>query len=124
MNKFLATYTSGSKIINGLRHPITSTMEVAIDFQETNGEQSANIRYGFGSHYTQHSVKDPGCKRENYRLHQSVSPRAVHKLLHEPSGREFHFDNHEGFVCYQCDLIETATGKKVATIAYEDYYKD
>ena len=121
MHKFIATYTSGSKIVNGKRQPITSTMEVAIDFSEN---CTADIRYGFNPHYTQHSVKDTGCKRENYRLHQSISPRAVHKLFHEPSGREFHFANHEGFVCYHCDLIETATGKKVARIAYEDYYKD
>lgn len=124
MNKFLATYTSGSRIINGKRELIESTMEVNIGFQEHNGEQCANVQYGFNSHYTQHSVKDPGCRRENYRLHHSITPRAIRKLLHEPSGRVFHFANHAGFVVYECDMIETATGKKVATIGYEDYYKD
>ena len=131
MSKFILTYPSGSKLIGKRvmgqlqkRELIFSKMEVDINFYEHNNEQCANLQYGFNPHYTEHSVKDPGCRRENYRLHHSVTPGKSCELLHEPSGRKFHFANHAGFVCYTCDLIETATGKKVATIYYEDYYKD
>lgn len=51
-----------------------------------------------------------------------VTPREGDVLRHIPSGRTFSVGKCEGFINYKFDLLEN--GKKVATLHYEDYYKD
>ena len=65
-------------------------------------------------------------RTERYRMHSSIKPytNGAMILTHKKTGRKFKFENSRGFVCYECDMIDCETNKKVATIHYEDYYKD
>lgn len=81
-----------------------------------------NLGYGFGSEMNQCSAKDPGMKREYYRLHNSFQPNEGDTLTHVGSGRVFMFGKKQGFIHYTIELLEN--GKHVATAKYEDYYKD
>ena len=88
------------------------------------GEYIIDVGYGFGAHYVECTAKEPGRPVENYRLHRSITPGQIKKLVHEKTGREFRFENQTGFICYKTDMVEVLTGRKVATIKHEEYYKD
>jgi len=100
------------------------TREISLVFEFKQGQWEADMKYGIGAHYVEKTAKDPGKPTEHYRIHRSITPPFIKKLVHEKSGRVFELRNQQGFICYTMDLIEVATEKRVGIIRYEEYYKD
>jgi hypothetical protein len=123
MAKFIAHISTGNR--GPKQKPEIYTRELDLTFKPNKqGEYELDMKYGLSAHYVECTAKDPGRPVEHYRIHRSITPPFIKKLVHEKSGRVFELRNHQGFINYTMDLVEVATEKRVAIIRYEEYYKD
>ncbi|WIC41267.1 hypothetical protein MA9V1_003 [Chryseobacterium phage MA9V-1] len=81
-----------------------------------------NVGYGFKPRYQDVTAKEPGMPDEKYRLHHSFKPYEGDTIKNQKSGRIFVVGEVTGFLHYEAPLLEN--GVKVATLQFEEYYKD
>jgi hypothetical protein len=78
--------------------------------------------YGFGN--LCHEGADSPLRGQTYRIFHQNLPKEGDIWMHLKSQRIFKVTEIEGFLQYNAKLIDVATGKQVAVITFEDYYKD
>ena len=98
-----------------VKEPVTIIAAIAIE------GKVCKLGYGYKYKYTQHNE---GCYSSlpgrKYVLHESMQPKEGDVWTY--GGRTFVVGKKIGFLCYQAPLLEH--GRQVATIEWEDYYKD
>ena len=93
------------------------TLQVAISIEGT----KCMLGYGYKEWWTQHNE---GCYSatpgRDYRLFHQMMPKEGDTWNYR--GRTFTVGKREGFLNYHAPLLEN--GRQVATVYFEDYYKD
>lgn len=103
------------RLVRYERKPVTVEVSMRVD-----GNQ-IYLGYGYKTWETHHNEgRFSACPGQAYTIHNSLFPREGDVWTH--GDREFVLGKREGFVCYTAPLLEN--GKQVATVHFEDYYKD
>ena len=115
----IETTKSKVQVINKKRtvieEPLTLQVEVLID------GNLINLGYGYKSWTTKHKEGfDSAIPGQAYTMHHSIWPKEGDVWKY--GNRTFTVGKRSGFVVYTAPLLEN--GKQVATIKFEDYYKD
>lgn len=81
------------------------------------------LRYGY-KHTVQEKFEGPDSiiPGARYNLHKQILPKKGDVITHIKSGRKLTVGDISGFICYQAPLL--SDGVVVASITFEDYYKD
>ena len=105
----------GNKVVKEILREDKITVDLVFDAASL---PTANIQYGFNS-----KMVDCKAGKERYKLHKSITPKSDMRLVHIKTGRIFTFKTIVISWPYTTvALIER--NKVVATLTYEDYYKD
>ncbi len=108
------------KVVNRKREMITEQITLQVDV-EINGKLINLGYHGYKDWWTEgregFDSANPGQK---YRLHNCIWPKEGDVWKY--GNRTFVLGKKEGFVNYTAPLLEN--GKQVATLQFEDYYKD
>lgn len=91
----------------------------------TNDSKNWIINLGYGyEHTTQNCIEgsDSVVPGQEYKIHRQVLPKEGDTISHEKSGRIFRVGKVTGFIQYTAPLYENNV--EVATLKFEDYYKD
>ena len=113
------TETSKIAMVNGRRSMLKDSTKLQV---EVNIESKLiNLGYGYKSWTTKHREgSDSALSGQLYSLHHSIKPKEGD--VWQYGSRVFVVGKSEGFLIYTAPLLEN--GVEVATIQYEDYYKD
>lgn len=107
------TYKNGKRV--SVKQTLTLQIAVKVD------GNIINLQYGYKEWWTQGvEGNDSVLPGQVYRLHNSIKPKQGDIWKH--GNRVFEVGPIGGFVCYEAPLLEN--GRQVATIKFEDYYKD
>lgn len=95
--------------------PVTMQVSIAIE------GKVCKLGYGYKSWWvTKNEGRYSALPGRSYKILESIWPKEGDVWTYR--GRIFTVGKREGFVCYNAPLLEN--GKQVATIEWEDYYKD
>jgi hypothetical protein len=83
-----------------------------------------NLGYGYTSGFGNwcHEGADSAIPGRRYRIFRQWMPRKGDIIIDVKSGRKFNVGDVDGFIVYNAPLLES--GKVVAVLKFEDYYKD
>lgn len=98
-----------------VQEPVTLEVAITID------GKVCKLGYGYKEWTTKHNEgRYSATPYQGYTLHHAITPKEGDVWTYR--GRTFVVGKREGFLRYQLPLLEN--GKQVATVEYEDYYKD
>ena len=97
------------------------TQKTALDVAIAIEGKVCKLGYGYKEWWTRHNEGHcsalPG---REYKLHNAITPKEGDVWTY--GSRTFVVGKRSGFLCYQAPLLEN--GRQVATVEWEDYYKD
>ena len=121
MKRMFTIETTKSKVqvINRKRTVVTEPMVLQVEVLIEG--KLINLRYGYKEWTTKHKEGfDSAIPGQAYTMHHSIKPQEGD--VWRFGERTFTVGKCSGFVVYTAPLLEN--GKQVATIKFEDYYKD
>lgn len=121
MKKTFTVETTKSRVVTVNNKRAMKTEPLVLQVDIVLDGKLINLGYGYKSWWTEgredHTSALPGQK---YMIHNSIRPQEGDVWKY--GNRVFVVGKKEGFLIYTAPLLEN--GKQVATIQFEDYYKD
>ena len=115
----IQTIKSKVKVFNKKRTTVVEPMMLQVELFIDG--KLINLRYGYKEWTTKHKEEfDSAIPGQAYTMHHSIKPKEGDVWKY--GNRTFTVGKPCGFVVYTAPLLEN--GKQVATIKFEDYYKD
>ena len=113
--------TKSSFILGGGKRREIVKEPITLDVQMRIAGTTIFLGYGYKHWTTEHTEGfDSVCPGQKYTLHHSL--RVLEGDVWKYGNRVFVVGKPEGFLVYKAPLLEN--GKQVATVCFEDYYKD
>jgi hypothetical protein len=111
---------------NGSDYSIEHIVFTARLYKDDSKNWIVDLQYGYKT-WDKECVEDfasalPGHK---YKMVYQILPKENDIIVDEKSGRKFRLEKDlEGFLVYKFPMVDMATGKTVAYLRAEEYYKD